>query len=96
MRNRLFKRGEKVFEVRYSPQEVFFCSDNDTEEEICEKVRQAIRLVPITGVPSVDFGIANIQKYLAYRTDEDHMDLTHQLVLVPEDSSSSINLTTIT
>ncbi len=77
VRNRLFKRGEKVFEVRYSPKEVFLCSDDDTEDEICEKVRQSIRLIPITGIPSVDFSIENIQKYIGNRTNEDHLDLTH-------------------
>lgn len=60
IRNRLFKRGEKVYTVRYSPKDVFNCKNEDSEDEICEKVRSTVRLIQMTGVPSVDFSIGNI------------------------------------
>ena len=60
VRNRLFKRGEKVYTVRYSPKDVFNCNNEDSEDEICEKVRSTVRLIQMTGVPSVDFSIGNI------------------------------------
>jgi hypothetical protein len=60
IRNRLFKRGEKVYTVRYSPKDVFNCNNEDSEDEICEKVRSTVRLIQMTGVPSVDFSIGNI------------------------------------
>ena len=60
IRNRLFKRGEKVYTVRYSPKDVFNCNNEDSEDEICEKVRSTVRLIQMTGVPPVDFSIGNI------------------------------------
>ena len=60
IRNRLFKRGEKVYTVRYSPKDVFNCNNEDSEDEICEKVRSTVRLIQMTGVPSVDFSTGNI------------------------------------
>ena len=60
IRNRLFKRGEKVYTVRYSPKDVFNCNNEDSEDEICIKVRSTVRLIQMTGVPSVDFSIGNI------------------------------------
>ena len=56
-----------------------------------------MRVIQITGVPSFDFSISNILKYSNDNKNADLLeDMTQHLVLVPEDSSSSINLTTIT
>ena len=39
VRNRLFKRGEKVFTALFYPSEIFDSKTDLTEEDICERFR---------------------------------------------------------